>query len=101
GKTGVPGWSYVSKEKRICCHVHCMWPMIFEAWKQDGFHGTDDDDDNLTMALSKIALKGMAYSYGNGGRCRVEILKSAGIFLRVIIGILLGDPTALGLFLWN
>ncbi|MGI4297423.1 cation transporter [Klebsiella pneumoniae] len=96
-----PGWSYVSKEKRICCHVHCMWPMIFEAWKQDGFHGTDDDDDNLTMALSKIALKGMAYSYGNGGRCRVEILKSAGIFLRVIIGILLGDPTALGLFLWN
>ncbi|XP_057505724.1 uncharacterized protein LOC130789018 [Actinidia eriantha] len=99
GKTRVPGWSYVSKEKRICCHVHCMWPMVFEVWKKGGFHSTNDDDDtlidddNLTMALQKIDLKVMANSNGNGGGRRVEILKSIGIFLRAIIGILFGDPT--------
>ncbi|XP_057506105.1 uncharacterized protein LOC130789382 [Actinidia eriantha] len=95
-----PGWSYVSKEKRLCCHVHCRWQMVFEAWKKDGFHGTDDDDDDddddaSTMALQKIDLKVMANSNGNGGGHRVEILKSVGIFFKAIIGILLGDPTVL------
>ncbi|PSS15728.1 Rho-type GTPase-activating protein 4 [Actinidia chinensis var. chinensis] len=99
--TGPPGWFYVSKENKFYCHVYCIWQMVFEAWKNDGFHGTDDDDDdNLTMALSKIDLKAMANSKGNGGGRCSKILKRVSIFLRMIFGILLGDPTAfLPLFL--
>uniref|UniRef100_A0A5B7AZR9 Phorbol-ester/DAG-type domain-containing protein n=1 Tax=Davidia involucrata TaxID=16924 RepID=A0A5B7AZR9_DAVIN len=88
----IPGWSYIctSEGYMYQFHVYCVSEMVHEAWKKGAIGNTNTDSN----ALEKISLRLVVNSKRKGGRGN-QFLKTLTIFLRTIVGILLGDPTAI------
>ena len=93
------GWAYASSNDDYYFHVGCVPEIMLEAWQNEGGggggggSGSDDDDDGKSVAVvSKMKLQLQRNSKGNGGRGSKywKMLKS---ILRIVMCVLLGDPT--------
>ncbi|KAA8534220.1 hypothetical protein F0562_031587 [Nyssa sinensis] len=86
----VPGWSYVctSEPEGYQFHVYCVTEMVHEAWKKGAVGNIDSD------ALKEKSLRLVVNSNWKDkkGSLFWRILP---ILLRTVVGILLGDPTAI------
>ncbi|XP_059628141.1 uncharacterized protein LOC132270933 [Cornus florida] len=89
-KTSISGWSYISAPKKCHYHVHCVTEMVEQAWKQ----GFIDNIDSV--ALEKTDPQLLHNSNRNDGKRDGDQIsgQTSKIFLKTIVGVLLGDPTA-------
>lgn len=76
-----------------------MSEMVVESWRRSSEAGGDrrggDDDDDYALAIERIDLSSVL-SVRDGGRGRSlgnKYWRMVRIFLKSIVGILLGDPT--------
>ncbi|KAL8145695.1 hypothetical protein AgCh_003731 [Apium graveolens] len=84
------GWSYKSKCNQYHFHVHCITDMIHESWKSGDYK--DESTSILSLKNPKLCL-GRSSIRGSlrGGK----YWKIAKVFLKAVVAILLGDPTAI------
>ncbi|PIN22865.1 hypothetical protein CDL12_04416 [Handroanthus impetiginosus] len=83
GNRYAPGWSYVSKCNKYHFHVYCMKEMVHEAYMKSG-----------NMALEEVDLKGVIKSK-KSSRTERTAFGTIKAFLKIIVAVLLGDPTLL------
>ncbi|KAK4783528.1 hypothetical protein SAY86_007902 [Trapa natans] len=94
GVSGVRGWSYVSRCSKYRFHVHCVSEMMQEGWRRAG--GMAGRDDGDALAIERIELSTLSAGGRNGsGRYKEnKYWRMVKIFLRTVVGILFGDPSA-------
>ncbi|KAA8534218.1 hypothetical protein F0562_031589 [Nyssa sinensis] len=90
GSKSVPCWSYVctSEPEGYQFHVCCVIEMVHEAWKKGAVGNIDSN------ALEKISLR-LVVNSKRKDRKVSQFLTTLAILLKTIVGILLGDPTAI------
>ncbi|XP_059628144.1 uncharacterized protein LOC132270936 isoform X2 [Cornus florida] len=94
--TNISGWSYISARKRCHFHVYCVTEMVREAWRQ----GFIDHIDSVALKKldTQLAVNWNRNSNRNDGRRESDHQFSrhtTKMFLKAIVGVLLGDPTML------
>ncbi|KAF8402905.1 hypothetical protein HHK36_010997 [Tetracentron sinense] len=102
----VTGWSYVSTCGQYQFHVSCVKDMIAENWK-NGYYflhqrGTGFDMSSVapesTVPSLQVAHRNAGSSSGGG---IMKYSKIAMLVLKVVISVILGDPTTVAVFLFQ
>lgn len=84
GKRDVRGWSYVSTCGKYHFHVYCMVELVHEACMKYG-----------DIGLQNIELKQLAKFSNSGGSRAGKTLQMIKSIMKIILSVLLGDPTML------
>ncbi|KAK2639978.1 hypothetical protein Ddye_027773 [Dipteronia dyeriana] len=92
----IKGWSYVSNHEKYHFHVYCASEMMLEGWKNESYSNNNDNDQTAPGSLasaSELPKQGRSRENGSGssGGKFIRITK---MFFKILVGILLGDPTA-------
>lgn len=83
------GWSYVSEDNRFQFHVSYALEMMDDGI--DGWIRGGTTEDRLDW--KNLEQRGVGFLKRSGGTGKM-CWKIAKVFLRIVIGIVLGDPTA-------
>lgn len=87
------GWAYVSKGTKFQLHVNCVAKIAHEAWKECDIKGRNDA--YLMVLENRLNQDLVKNNKGNKWSKCGQLVKIALTLARTIIGIILGDPTAL------
>ncbi|KAL5977565.1 hypothetical protein ACLOJK_041463 [Asimina triloba] len=90
-----PGWCYRSECKNYTLHVACVKELLVENWQAIYCNGSNKSKGR-ELHTRIPSLRGMMANHhnGRGGKVR-KCCQIAGGAIRVIVGAILGDPTAI------
>ncbi|KAJ8635572.1 hypothetical protein MRB53_009846 [Persea americana] len=93
-----PGWSYRSDCKKYNLHVACAKELLMEAW--DAIYRNEDANKvrEIQTRIPKmvVAEKNHHHDKGKGGGGKIlKWARTVTVAVRVVVSVLLGDPTAI------